>query len=321
MLFILEVKHAALGTLKIVVTIGCLAARKQFWQARHHFHADLDIVAHLEAASVERPLKVLLDAHAFHVIEVDVVWNAHRHALDEHGGVLERDIQPAQEAEGLWRKRHKTQHGTTLVVDHDRVVEVELVEIHGDARQRADEAVGQQGDVVLENVDLAHVVVEQLLDVGLVDMFVDAGTAAAHDELLVGVGVVGEMVARHGLLDRERQHALARQQRRVGILVNPPLFLGFAGKGFQVAEAHHHALILAVAVVWHAARITVVAAGTQLLDHINGRIILLAVVLLALSHNHLAQFNSRGYQVHEHHVTLPVLDVHDLGAVAHRRDT
>ena len=75
-------------------------------------------------------IDVLLDAHALHIIEVDVVGHTHRHPLDKPRAILERDVEASQETEGLGCKRHKTEHRAPLTINHDRVVEVELVEIH-----------------------------------------------------------------------------------------------------------------------------------------------------------------------------------------------
>ena len=79
----------------------------------------------------------------------------------------------------MWRERNKTQHRAAFAVHIDSIVQIELIEIHRNARQGAHKAVGQQGYIVLENVDFAHEVVKHFLDVFLVDALIDTGIFSA----------------------------------------------------------------------------------------------------------------------------------------------
>ena len=81
----------------------------------------------------------------------------------------------------------------------------------------------------------------------------------------MGVGVMAEIVTGNGLLDGDRQYAFARKQRRVGILVNPPLFLGLLEEAVKVTKAQHHTLILVIAIVRVLTRVIIVASRAQLL--------------------------------------------------------
>ena len=224
----------------------------------------------------------------------------------------------------MGRERHETQHGASLAAHGHGVVEVELVEIDGYAGQRAYKPIGQQGDIVLENVDFAHEVVKHLLDVLLVDVFIDAGATGAQHEALVHPAVAAVVVAGNGFLDAHGQDALAGEQRRVGIFLNPSLFLspaqGLADDFIQVAQAEHHALIQGVAVMRQPLRVVVVTVGTQPPDHVHCGIILLAVFLFSLLDDHLVEFYASGHHVDDHHTPLPRLDLDFSGAITHGRD-
>ena len=69
-----------------------------------------------------------------------------------------------------------------------------------------------------------------------------------------------------------------------------------------------------------APRIIIVAPFAQPLDHLDSRVVLLAVFLFAFAHDHLAQLHSGGHHVNEHNIPLPRLDVHLTGSVAHGSD-
>ena len=67
-------------------------------------------------------------------------------------------------------------------------------------------------------------------------------------------------------------------------------------------------------------RIIVITAFPQFLDHLNGRVVFLAVFFLTLVDDHFIEFNTRWRQVDEHDTPLPRLDVHILGPIAHGSD-
>ena len=90
-----EVENAALRTFKIVVAIGGFTTSKSLGYARHQLETHLYIIAYLDARTVGRTVKVLYDAHAVHIVEVDVIGDTHRHPLDEHRGIFQRDVQAA----------------------------------------------------------------------------------------------------------------------------------------------------------------------------------------------------------------------------------
>ena len=66
--------------------------------------------------------------------------------------------------------------------------------------------------------------------------------------------------------------------------------------------------------------VIVIAACTQFLDHLHGRIVLLAVFFLALVYNQFVEFHSCCHQVNQDHTPLPFLDFHLLGFITHGRD-
>ena len=70
-----------------------------------------------------------------------------------------------------------------------------------------------------------------------------------------------------------------------------------------------------------ATRIIIVATGTQFLDHVNGRIVLLGILFLSLVDDKFFQFHTRRHKVNEYDTTLPRLDFHLLGAISHSTDT
>ena len=204
-----------------------------------------------------------------------------------------------------------------------RVQQVVFVERRAQRGQRADEALQEERDVVLEDVHLAERLVQELLDAFAREHLVHAGGLAAHqqDLLRLGVAAIEDALQPLALADGqdggarfEGVHKLAHEVELAGL---PALF---AGLGRIFVEGEDHPLVAVVAVVVVAAGVVGVAAGDDLLHEVHGGIAAPTVTLAPGVDNHLVQGDGGRTQTNVQRAAPAGTDRHVAGVIAHIGD-
>ena len=283
---------------------------------------DADVVLGDEPGAIGGTLELLLDGHVRDEVQVDVLGHVEHGPANKVGGV-QRDIQMARETERLGIEGHEPQiHAGTSGHLH-RVQQVVLVERRSQRRERADKALQEERDIVLENIHLAESLVEELLDALAREHLVHTGGLAAYQEGFLGLGVATVEDALQPLALADGQDGGARLEG-IDKLAHEVEFAGLlallAGLGSILVHGEDHALVAVVAEVIVAAGVVGVAAGDDLLHEVHGGIAAPLVALASGMDNHLVQGNGRGAQPDVQRAALADADLHPLRVVPHIRN-
>jgi len=120
-----------------------------FHQGELHGH----VVVGEHPVAVGQLLKLLHDVEVLHEVDARLFGQVHHGFLYGIGGVLHY-VQMSRETEVLRVLRHEGEVYALLLVHHEGVHQVELIEADGSASDRAYEAALQQADVIVVDVDV-----------------------------------------------------------------------------------------------------------------------------------------------------------------------
>ena len=163
------------------------------------FHGHVVIGQH--PVSVGQLFELLHDVEVFHEVDTRLLGQVHGTFLHGIGGVLHH-VEVPRETEVLRVLRNESQMHALLLVHHECVHQIVLVEADGSATDGADEAALQQPDVVVVDVDVGEYVRKDgPQHVSGVEELFDTSGVHAFDDGLFALGAFTENGLARRLLD------------------------------------------------------------------------------------------------------------------------
>ena len=189
-----------------------------------------------------------------------------------------------------------------LLVHHERVHEVELVEADGSASDGADEAALQQADVVIVDVDVGKDVGEDRAQhIACIEEFFDAAGVHTLDNGLFAFGILTVDGLGGGLLNGDGQDHLVGFGRYLHLILEEGEFLVDAFLHFlrrDVVDGHLHLLVLLVLVIVVLLQLQGFLVLDDFLHELYGRVVLARVLLFLGLDNNLGEHHVGRSQLH-----------------------
>ena len=269
--------------------------------------------------------ELLFDAQLADEVEVDMSGHVEECLLD---GVrsIRSDVESAGEAVALRIDGHEGQVGAWLTAHVDGVHDVIMIEGVGQGgRERADEAVQQEGDVVVEDVDA----LEDLLEVGrdravFVEALVDALLTRGTDDDLFGSGLTAVVDVGDLLTQGEREDGAAVELGGVEVVLQELEsleHLALLQSGVELIEREGHLFVALRAVVVQLRNAVAVLAGHDALHQLHGGVVLAGIAFAFGADNDLGELDGGGCEADaEVGRGVPGGEGDGLGVIAHVRD-
>ena len=168
-----------------------------FHEVKFHGH----VVVGQHPVAVGQLFELLHDVEVFHEVDTSLLGQVHGTFLHGIGGVLHH-VEVPRETEVLRVLRNESQMHALLLVHHECVHQIVLVEADGSATDGADEAALQQPDVVVVDVDVGEYVRKDgPQHVSGVEELFDTSGVHAFDDGLFALGAFTENGLARRLLD------------------------------------------------------------------------------------------------------------------------
>ena len=274
---------------EVLVAHGALDLK--FLDEGGQLELDYHLVVGHHALARGQGLEVLDDVHVLDEVDVAARGDAEVGTMNLPRRVGQ-NVECSGEAEVLGIVGREVYLVALVLIDHERVGQVVAVETDGLlGGDGADEGVLQEADVLLVDIDVGEAVGKHAVDdVARIDEVVDALVALTEDDGLLGLGVAAVDLLADLLLDGQRQDEFARLGAHLDVLLQEGEVLevvvlkDLVGK---LVEGKGHLLVF---LIGEEVALVEVAGGLgsdDLLHHIDGGVVLAAVLALALGDDDL----------------------------------
>jgi len=314
-----QAEQAGFYLIEFVVAVLGGALHFQALYAFHQGELHGHVVVGEYPVAVGQLLELLHDVEVLHEVDACLLGQVHDGFLYGVGRVFHH-VQVAGEAEVLRVLGYEGEVHAFLLVHHEGVHQVELIEADGSASDRADEAALQQADIVVVDVDVGeHVGEDGAQHIARIEEFFDTVGVHSLDDGLLALGTFAVDGLGSRLLDGDGQNHLVGLGRHFHLVFEEREFLVDAFLHFlrrDVVDGHLHLLVFLVLVVVVLLELQGFLVLDDLLHELHGGVVLARVLLFLGLDDDFGKHHVGGCQLYVEYFRAGG-ELHFLGDVAY----